>query len=91
MEDMTCQIEKVGFRRFVEKFESKRFLKKGTGKCVPKIFSSTTPHSFISKITTEMETSPSKKIENPGSSLLTDAQVISADPGNNSKVVNQFG
>ena len=53
MEDMTCQIEKVGFRRFVEKFEFKRFLKRGTGKCIPKM-----------------------------RPLLTDAQIISADPGN---------
>ena len=62
MEDMTCQIEKVGFRRFVEKFEFKRFLKRGTGKCVPKVHPP-----------------------------LTDAQVISADPGNNGKFINQFG
>ena len=81
---------KVGFRRFVEKFESKRFLKKGIGKCVPKILSSTTAPKVSSKITAEPETSPSEISRILETGLLTDAQMISADPGNKSKVINRY-
>ena len=79
---MTCQIDKVGFRRFVDKFKSKKFLKIGTGKCVTQILSSATPPKLTSKNTTETESSPSEISRNPDNNLLTDAQLINADPGN---------